>query len=159
MKVEQIFELVNDTAKNVLGKEEDVLKQDLTNVVDLGREIMDLDQVDNYVRKLVDHIGKVIFVNRVYSGGAPSVLMRICGSHQGIQERFYGWIEWRELQSGRDSRQLHASSDGRCRKRKPSYDIHTQHNNCYDICGRMDDLPHHPRTKFIREKSYNDRVF
>lgn len=75
MKVEQIFELVNDTAKNVLGKEEDVLKQDLTNVVDLGREIMDLDQVDNYVRKLVDHIGKVIFVNRVYSGGAPSVLM------------------------------------------------------------------------------------
>lgn len=75
MKVEQIYELVNNSAKNILGKEEDVLNQDLSNIVDLGREIMNLDQVDNYVKKLVDHIGKVIFVNRSYSGNAPSVLM------------------------------------------------------------------------------------
>lgn len=75
MKVEQIFELVNTTAKNVLGKEEDVLNQDLSNIVDLGRELINLEQVDNYVRKLVDHIGKVIFVNRLYKGSAPSVLM------------------------------------------------------------------------------------
>ena len=31
--------------------------------------------VDNYVKSLVNHIGKVVFVNRPYSGKVPSVLM------------------------------------------------------------------------------------
>ena len=75
MKVEQIFELVNDTTKNILGKEEDVLKQDLSNIVDLGREIYDTDQVDNYVKKLLDRIGKVEFWNRSYGRISPSVYM------------------------------------------------------------------------------------
>lgn len=74
MKVKQIYDLVNDITKEVLG-ESFVLNEDLSNVVDLGKTIIDTDNVDNYVKKLVNHIGKVIFVNRVYSGGAPSVLM------------------------------------------------------------------------------------
>mgnify|MGYP001614945416 FL=1 len=45
-------------------------------MVDLGKAVMDqANGLDNYVRKLVDHIGKVIFVNRAYAGGVPSVLM------------------------------------------------------------------------------------
>lgn len=74
MKVKQIYELVNDITKEVLG-ESFVLEENLSNVVDLGKAIIDTDNVDNYVKKLVNHIGKVIFVNRVYAGGAPSVLM------------------------------------------------------------------------------------
>lgn len=74
MKVKQIYDLVNDITKEVLG-ESFVLEEDLSNVVDLGKTIIDTDNVDNYVKKLVNHIGKVIFVNRVYAGGAPSVLM------------------------------------------------------------------------------------
>ena len=31
--------------------------------------------VDNYVKSLVNHIGKVVFVNRPYAGKIPSVLM------------------------------------------------------------------------------------
>ena len=35
--------------------------------------------MDNYVKKLVNHIGKVVFVNRLYTGGVPSVLMDAWG--------------------------------------------------------------------------------
>lgn len=74
MKVTQLHELVNVTMQEVLGSEA-VVNEDLTNVVDLGNEVIDTDNLDHYVKKLVNHIGKVIFVNRVYNGSAPSVLM------------------------------------------------------------------------------------
>jgi len=31
--------------------------------------------IDNYVKSLIDHIGKVVFVNRPYTGSTPSVMM------------------------------------------------------------------------------------
>lgn len=74
MKVTQLHELVNTTMQEVLG-ESAVVNEDLTNVVDLGKEIVNTDNLDHYVKKLVNHIGKVVFVNRVYNGSAPSVLM------------------------------------------------------------------------------------
>lgn len=73
MKVTQIYDLMNSVTEEILG-ESNLVKEDLSNVVDLGVQIFDATSVDNYVKSLVDHIGKVIFVNRVYSGGAPSVL-------------------------------------------------------------------------------------
>lgn len=74
MKVTQIYELVNSATEQVLG-EETVLNEDLSNIVDIGKEIIDNDNIDNYVKKLVNHIGKVVFKDRVYSGSAPSVIM------------------------------------------------------------------------------------
>ena len=74
MKVTQIYDIVNATTEEVLGRTE-VVQEDLSNIVDVGNEIIDTDNVDNYVRKLVNHIGKVVFVNRKYEGGVPSVLM------------------------------------------------------------------------------------
>lgn len=74
MEVKQVYQLVNDSTKEILG-ESSVLAEDLSNVVDIGTEIFNANAVDNYVRSLVNHIGKVIFVNRVYSGSVPSVLM------------------------------------------------------------------------------------
>lgn len=74
MKVTQLFELVNVATKETLGAET-VVSEDLTNIVDIGKEIINTDNVDNYVKKLVNHIGKVVFVNRAYKGGVPSVLM------------------------------------------------------------------------------------
>ena len=73
MKVEQIFTLMNTVTGEVLGKS-DLIAEDLSNVVDVGTEIFAADAVDNYVKSLVNHIGKVIFVNRPYSGIAPSVM-------------------------------------------------------------------------------------
>lgn len=74
MTVKQIYELVNASTKQVLG-ETVILTEDLSNVVDIGTEIFNANAVDNYVKTLVDRIGKVIFVNRPYSGSIPSVLM------------------------------------------------------------------------------------
>ena len=74
MKVTQLHGLVNAVTQEILG-ETAVVQEDLSNVVDIGKSIIDSDNVDNYVKKLVNHIGKVVFQNRLYSGGVPSVLM------------------------------------------------------------------------------------
>lgn len=74
MEVKQIFTLINSVSGEVLGKT-DIVKDDLTGVVDLGKEVFNQGAVDNYVKSLVNHIGKVVFVNRPYSGKIPSVLM------------------------------------------------------------------------------------
>lgn len=74
MNVGQIYSLMNNVTSEVIGKT-DIVKEDLSNVVDLGKEIFDNASVDNYVKSLVNHIGKVIFVNRPYSGNIPSMLM------------------------------------------------------------------------------------
>lgn len=74
MEVKQIYTLMNTVSGEVLGKT-DIVQEDLTGVVDLGTEIFNQNAVDNYVKSLVNHIGKVVFVNRPYSGKVPSVLM------------------------------------------------------------------------------------
>lgn len=74
MEVKQIHELINNVTNEIIGKS-DIVSEDLSNVVDAGKEIFSAASVDNYVKSLVNHIGKVIFVNRAYSGGAPNVLM------------------------------------------------------------------------------------
>lgn len=75
MNVNQIYEIINDVTKEILGEKSITVSEDLSNIVDVGKEILNGTDIDNYVKSLVDHIGRVIFVNRKYSGGAPSVLM------------------------------------------------------------------------------------
>lgn len=74
MQVTQLYTLINNVTKEILG-DTAVVNEDLSNVVDIGKSIFDQTSVDNYVKKLVNHIGKVIFQDRVYAGGVPSVLM------------------------------------------------------------------------------------
>lgn len=74
MEVKQIYQFVNDTVKQTIG-DSVLLEEDLSNVVDVGNAVFNANAFDAYVRTLVNHIGKVVFVNRPYRGGAPSVLM------------------------------------------------------------------------------------
>src|SRR5690554_270141 len=74
MKVTDLHTLINSVTQEVLG-ETAVVENDLSNVVDIGKQIVDSDNVDNYVKNLVNHIGRVVFQNRLYAGGVPSVLM------------------------------------------------------------------------------------
>lgn len=74
MEVKQIYTLINSVLSEVLGRT-DIVAEDLTGIVDLGTEVFNQNAVDNYVKSLVNHIGKVIFVNRPYAGKVPSVLM------------------------------------------------------------------------------------
>ena len=73
MEVRQIYGLVNDITNELLGSA--IVKEDLSNLVDVGNAVFNANRVDNYVRSLVNHIGRVIFVDRKYSGSVPSVLM------------------------------------------------------------------------------------
>ena len=74
MKVTQIKDLVNSSLKELNGSSV-LLKEDLSNVVDVGTEIFDTDNVDNFVKKLIDRVGSTVFNTRIYQGSAPSVLM------------------------------------------------------------------------------------
>lgn len=79
MKVEQIYQFVNNAFTETTGQS-DLLQEDLSNIVDVGKALdanatVGSNAYDNFVRSLVDHIGKVIFVDRPYSGSVPSVLM------------------------------------------------------------------------------------
>lgn len=74
MQVSQIYQTLNTVTQEVLGSSA-VVQEDLTNIVDVGTAVFDAQAVDNYVKSLINHIGRMVFVNRPYSGGAPSVLM------------------------------------------------------------------------------------
>ena len=74
MQVNQIYQIMNSVTGEILG-ESAILAEDLSNIVDIGTAIFNASAIDNYVRSLVNHIGRVIFVNRPYSGNVPSVLM------------------------------------------------------------------------------------
>lgn len=74
MEVKQIYTIINKVSGEVLGRT-DIVADDLTGIVDLGTEVFNQNAVDSYVKSLVNHIGKVIFVNRPYAGKVPSVLM------------------------------------------------------------------------------------
>lgn len=76
MQVAQIYDIVNDITSEILG-ESAIVEEDLSNIVEIGEAISNLGSAafENYTRSLIDRIGKVVFVNRPYSGTAPSVLM------------------------------------------------------------------------------------
>ena len=74
MEMTQIAEIVNETTAQITGTEmlSDI---DLNKIVDAGAEVLDSDKRDHYVQSLIDRIGKVVFVNRPYTGSTPSVMM------------------------------------------------------------------------------------
>lgn len=75
MLVTQVYDILNTITEEMLG-DSIVVNEDLSNVVDIGRAFENLENgYDNYVRRLHDLVGKMTFVNRVYGGRAPSVLM------------------------------------------------------------------------------------
>lgn len=74
MNIKQVYGFVNEATNEALGVT-DVLHEDLSNIVSVGEQIFNANAMDKYVKALVNRIGKVIFVNRVYQGSAPSVMM------------------------------------------------------------------------------------
>ena len=72
MKVTQVASLINSVTSEIIG-DSAVINEDLSNVVDIGKAIFDNTSYDNFVKSLVDHIGKVIFVDRVYTGNTLAI--------------------------------------------------------------------------------------
>ena len=74
MEVKQIATLLNNVIKEQVGEEATLLTEDLSNVVDVGNAVFNATSYDKFTKSLVDHIGRVIFVDRKYEGVAPSVI-------------------------------------------------------------------------------------
>lgn len=99
MKVKQIYDILNSMCMDILGQphiigSDDIVyksaadlpsgvteksktwivNEDLSNVVDIGKTIFDATSVDNYINKLINHIGRVVFVDRVYSPVVASIM-------------------------------------------------------------------------------------
>lgn len=74
MEMNQVYEIVNSLTDQYLG-ESAVVQTDLSNVVDIGSATMDLTNLDHYVHDLIDHVGRVVFLNRAYRGKTPSLVM------------------------------------------------------------------------------------
>lgn len=74
MEVKQIYQIMNAITNEMLG-DSIVVAEDLSNIVELGQQFESVVGLDNYVRKLPDHVGRVVFVDRKYEGRAPQILM------------------------------------------------------------------------------------
>ena len=82
MKVSQIYTILNDVFSEVTGKlviPEDseplpIVEEDLKNIVDIGKTISEYNLYDNYVKSMINRIGRDVFVDRTYEGYAPNVL-------------------------------------------------------------------------------------
>ena len=87
MDITQVATLVNSVNQEIIGSSA-ILEEDLSNVVDVGKAIFDATSYDNYVKTLVDHIGRVIFVDRKYSGSLAS-LYRDNYEYGAVMEKIY----------------------------------------------------------------------
>lgn len=80
MQVNQIYEILNDIMLEVTGQPQEgeepayILQEDLSNIVDIGTMVFSNNWSDNYVRAMINRIGREVFVDRTYEGYAPSVL-------------------------------------------------------------------------------------
>lgn len=74
MEVKQIANILNTIAAEKLG-ESVIVAEDLSDIVDAGDTFVNRIGLDNYVRALNDVVGRMVFVDRVYRGRAPSVVM------------------------------------------------------------------------------------
>ena len=79
MKVNQIASILNTLNETMVGTEE-VFSDDLSNIVDAGKTVLDYTSAaegknfDNYIKALIDQVGRVIFVDRSYTSQAPNIL-------------------------------------------------------------------------------------
>ena len=87
MDLKQIATLVNSVNNEIIGANA-LLEEDLSNVVDVGKAVFDATSYDNYIKALVDHIGKVIFVDRKYTGELAS-LYRDNWEYGAVMEKVY----------------------------------------------------------------------
>ena len=87
MQVNQIYSILNDIMCEVTGQlvpqydaggdpidPVPIIQEDLGNIVDIGNAVFNNNWKDNYVKAMINRIGREVFVDRTYTGYAPRVL-------------------------------------------------------------------------------------
>lgn len=88
MEVKQIYTLINDIQREIMGdaryEETDpqfIIREDLSNITQVGNLLLDAGSLteagttwrDNYVRSLINRIGRMVFVDRAYRSIFPDL--------------------------------------------------------------------------------------
>lgn len=88
MQVKQIYTLINDIQKEIMGDaryaETDpayIIQEDLSNIATVGTQLLDATSLtdagttwrDNYVRSMINRIGRMVFVDRTYRSIFPDL--------------------------------------------------------------------------------------
>lgn len=81
MKVNQISTILNNVTAEMVG-EDVVFTEDLSNVVDCGKKVLEFFDgdgklaynCDNFIKNVIDQIGRMVFVDRTYTSQAPNIL-------------------------------------------------------------------------------------
>ena len=84
MRITQLKDVLNGTTSTTgiidqTTGEAPVANEDLSNIVDVGKTVLEYtgatqENYDNFMRNLIDQIGKVVIVNRTYVSQAPNIL-------------------------------------------------------------------------------------
>lgn len=78
MKVNQIASVLNATIMKEITGTEIVVAEDLRNIVDAGKQVLDFvnttGDINSFVSTLIDQIGRVKFVDRTYRSQAPNIV-------------------------------------------------------------------------------------
>lgn len=79
MKVNQISTVLNTAIMKEITGTELVVKEDLSNIVDVGKEVLDYtgqskDNFNSFVQSLIDQVGRVMLVDRAYRSTAPKIV-------------------------------------------------------------------------------------
>ena len=78
MKVNQIATMLNELNEAMVGSDV-TFADDLSNIVDAGKEILDFTQADeknfdSFIKKMIDRVGRAMYVDRPYTSQAPNIL-------------------------------------------------------------------------------------
>ena len=84
MKIKQLASVLNGTLSSTgiidqVTGEAPVAAEDLSDIVDIGKTVLDYTgqsntNYDSFMRNLIDQVGKIMFVDRVYTSQAPNIL-------------------------------------------------------------------------------------
>lgn len=88
MKYSQIADIMNDMTKQYLGEEHEIVQNDLSNVVTIGKDLADAQGYDIINKALVDRICNVMYMNRIYTPVMKSIY-KDSFEYGNIQNRIY----------------------------------------------------------------------
>lgn len=78
MKPAQIASVLNATIEKEITGQVDLIQEDLSNIVDVGKivstSLTAAGQVNSFVQTLIDRVGKVKYVDRTYRSQAPNIV-------------------------------------------------------------------------------------
>ena len=78
MKIKQVAQILNSINAEMLGESAIVVEEDLGNIVDVGESLTEGQNdltgfFENYGKKIIDKVGRVVIVDRTYKSTAPDI--------------------------------------------------------------------------------------